>query len=60
MNFLISFVVTRIIYKIIGFHYDIQEGLFNIKFLIDLGLWIIIYNLIGFLRKKIKSKTEKR
>lgn len=39
----LTFIIVHIIYKLTGFHYNFSEGILNLKMLIDLGLWLLIY-----------------
>lgn len=50
----ISFVIVKIINKFTGFHYDIAEGIFNINFLIDFALWLIVYIIVAYILEKSK------
>lgn len=51
--FIIAYAITRFIFKLFNFNYSIAtDGFANIKFIIDFGLWIIVYVLIyGVLKK---------
>ncbi|AFS79471.1 hypothetical protein Curi_c24760 [Gottschalkia acidurici 9a] len=52
-KFIIAFIIVRIIRSLTGFNYNFSEGIFNIKILIDLGLWIIVYLIIDFIFNKL-------
>jgi hypothetical protein len=52
---IITYIITRIIYKLTGFSYSFSEGILNIKLLIDLGLWIIVAVLVNTALNKILS-----
>jgi hypothetical protein len=53
ITFAITYTIVRIIYKVTGFYYDFNEGLFNFKFLIDFGFWCIVYFTIDMFFEKI-------
>ena len=48
----ITYVLVKIVYKLTGFHYDFGDGIFNIKLVIDIALWVLIYFPVQFLLKK--------
>ncbi|MBU5312509.1 hypothetical protein KQI38_10740 [Tissierella carlieri] len=52
---IITYIITRIVYKLTGFSYSFSEGILNIKLLIDLGLWIIVAVLVSTALNKILS-----
>ncbi len=52
----ITYVIVKIVSKLIGFHYDISEGIFNIRFLSDLALWVIVFYLVNYLLRKFAQK----
>lgn len=44
ITFLITSVITTVIYKIFNFNYNYtQDGIKDLRFIIDLGLWIVIF-----------------
>ncbi len=47
--FLITYLLVKIIQRLTGFDYDFSEGLFNIKLLIDLLIWIAVYRIVSIL-----------
>lgn len=49
----ITFVIVKVIEHFSGFHYDIAEGFFNIKLLIDLALWVLVYFSVFTLLNKL-------
>lgn len=49
----ITFVIVKVINHFSGFHYDIAEGFFNIKLLIDLALWVLVYFSVFTLLNKL-------
>jgi hypothetical protein len=54
ISILITYIVKKIGFKLVGFHYDIfSEGILNIKFLIDVISWVVIYAIVNFLFKKL-------
>jgi hypothetical protein len=51
---LLTYVIVKIGHKLAGFHYDIfSEGIMNVKFLIDIMSWGIVYAILYFLLKKL-------
>jgi hypothetical protein len=51
---LLTYLIKKLGYKFVGFHYDIfREGQLNIKFLIDVISWVIIYAIVDSLFKKL-------
>jgi len=53
IDLIITILVTRLLYSLIGFNYSISEGILNIKLLIDLGMWLIVYFPVSYIRKRI-------
>jgi hypothetical protein len=55
---LITYVVVKLVHNLAGFDYDIlSEGILNLKFLIDVASWAIVYAAVYFLlRKWLSSK----
>lgn len=58
LAFIITYIITRIIYKITGFSYSFSEGILNIKLAIDLGLWIITVILVSTILNRISLKSK--
>lgn len=52
---LLTYIIVKIVYKLIGFHYDFSDGLVNFKLLIDIALWVFIYFPVNYLLKNIFS-----
>lgn len=57
--FLISYLLSRLVFKIENFNYSLSEELFNIHFIIDFGTWALIYMLVSFVLSHIKNKAQK-
>jgi len=56
---LITYIIVKVIYKITGFHYDLADGILNIRFLIDIALWGFVYlTVYSLLKKLLLKKTE--
>ena len=53
ISILITYIIVKIVYKLTGFHYGFDEGIVNIKLLMDLALWGLIYFTISFLVKSM-------
>ena len=53
-----SYIIVRIVYKLTGFYYSFDEGIFNIKLLIDLSIWLAVFIPIHFLVKRLFHKTR--
>lgn len=53
IDLIITILVTKLLYSLIGFNYSISEGILNIKFLIDLVTWLIVYCAVSYIRKRI-------
>lgn len=53
VTFILTFVIVNIVCQLTGFHYSFSDGILNIKLLIDLGLWLIIYIPINIIVDKI-------
>lgn len=50
----ITYVVVKLVHWLSGFDYDIfSEGIFNIKFLIDIASWGGIYAIVYLLLKAL-------
>ncbi|WP_181304021.1 hypothetical protein [Rufibacter sp. XAAS-G3-1] len=60
---LITFVVVKLVHHLAGFDYDIfLEGVFTVRFLLDIGTWVAVYVVVSFLLKKVfpsKEATDK-
>lgn len=54
--FVMTYIITHIIYKVTGFYYGFEQGLFNFKALLDLGVWCIVYFIIYMPLKKIWNR----
>ncbi len=53
LAFIITYLVSRFIYILLDFEYDfLIEGI-NIKLIIDLSMWIIIFIIVSWLLEKI-------
>ena len=56
----ITYVIVNIVYKLTGFHYNVSEGIFKFKLVIDIILWgivsFVVYVLIKMLLGKINIK----
>ncbi len=51
---IITYIVVKVMHKLVGFNYDpFREGILNVKFLIDIMSWIIVYAVIYILMKKL-------
>ncbi|WP_266203282.1 hypothetical protein [Pontibacter kalidii] len=57
---LITYVVVKLVHTFVGFEYDLlSEGLFNMKFVIDIASWAVVYAAVYFLlRKLLPQKGE--
>lgn len=55
----ITYIIVKIVYKLTGFSYSLLEGILNIKILVDLGLWIIVYVFVKIILNKLKLVTSK-
>lgn len=53
-----TYIIVRIIYRLTGFSYSLSEGILNMKLLIDLGLWIIVFSLVGNIFRKVLVKSN--
>lgn len=53
LTVILTFIIVHIIYKLTGFHYSYAEGILNLKMLIDLGIWLIIYLPVNIILDKI-------
>ena len=56
---IITYIIVRIIYKLTGFSYGLSEGILNIKLLVDLCLWIIVYSLIKGIFNKVLLESKR-
>jgi hypothetical protein len=52
-SILITYIIVKTVYRLTGFHYEFSDGLANIKLLIDIVLWGIIYFPVNYLMKKL-------
>lgn len=53
LTVVLTFIIVNFIYKLTGFHYSFSEGLLNLKLLIDLGVWLLIYIPLNIILDKI-------
>lgn len=53
-----TYIIVKIVYRLTGFYYNFDEGIFNIKLLIDLSLWLAVFIPIHFLVKRLFRKTR--
>jgi hypothetical protein len=59
ITIIITYVVVKIIHRYAGFQYDIsREGIINVKLLIDIFSWIVVYALVYTLLKKILPQKD--
>ena len=54
---IVTYVIVKTIRLLTGFNYDFSEGLLNLKFFIDIALWIIVYYAVDFLIRKVFFKS---
>jgi hypothetical protein len=53
ITILITYIIVKVVKKLTGFHYDIDDGFININFLIDLAIWGFVYLSIDTLIKRL-------
>jgi hypothetical protein len=53
ISIIITYIIVKIVYKLTGFYYSFDEGLLNIKLLIDLSLWAVVFVVVSFLVKLV-------
>ncbi|EKQ52424.1 MULTISPECIES: hypothetical protein [unclassified Clostridium] len=53
LTVILTFIIAHIIYNLTGFQYNFSEGILNLKLLIDLGLWLLIYAAVNIILDKI-------
>ncbi|GEP66706.1 hypothetical protein CBE01nite_44740 [Clostridium beijerinckii] len=53
LTVILTFIIVHIIYNLTGFHYNFSEVILNLKLLIDLGLWLLIYVPVNMILDKI-------
>lgn len=58
LTFIATYIIVRIVYRLTGFSYSLSEGILNMKLLIDLGLWIIVFSLVGNIFRKVLVKSN--
>lgn len=58
LTFIATYIIVRIVYRLTGFSYSLSEGILNMKLLIDLGLWIIVFFLVDNIFRKILVKSN--
>lgn len=60
-SLIITYILTRVIFKLTNFKCSFSSGTFNIQnFVIDFGLWIIIYTIVySILKKCFKAYSKK-
>jgi hypothetical protein len=59
ISIIISYIIVKIAYKLSGFKYDFSEGIINVRYLIHIIIWGIIYAIVYFLLKKLlPNKTS--
>ncbi|HAH58459.1 MAG TPA: hypothetical protein DCL86_09945 [Bacteroidales bacterium] len=59
ISIIITYIIVKIVYKLTGFYYNFDEGLLNIKLLIDLSLWAVVFIAVNFLVKMVFHKRIK-
>ncbi|WP_299822398.1 hypothetical protein [uncultured Pontibacter sp.] len=56
---LITYILVKIVHKLAGFEYDIfTEGVFTLKFVLDIASWVFIYGVVYFLFKKLSPQKN--
>ncbi len=55
-----TYIIVRIVYKLTGFSYNFSEGILNIKLLVDLILWIIIYVPVKNIFDKVLLQSKEK
>ena len=53
-----TYIIVRIVYRLTGFSYSLSEGILNMKLLIDLALWIIVFFLVDNISRKMLVKSN--
>jgi len=60
-SFIFAFIGSKLLFKYFDFHYDIFSDTFEpLKFIIDTGVFIVIFISTQILYEKIFSKTKKQ
>lgn len=61
VSFIITYIITRVIFKSTNFKCSLSSGTCNIQnFVVDFGLWVVIYTIVYLILKKcfkIKNNT---
>lgn len=55
---ILTILVTRVIYKFANFSYSFSNGFFNSDVLMDIGICLILYNVILYILEKIYLKNK--
>lgn len=59
--FIISYVLSRMVYRQLNFKYDlIVEGFNASKFIIDIGVFGVIYFLVNIIGNRVNKKLIRR
>ncbi|PTX22738.1 hypothetical protein C8N40_101566 [Pontibacter mucosus] len=54
ISLLITYVLVKVVHNLAGFEYAIfSEGILNLKFLVDMASWAIVYAAVYFLLRKL-------
>ncbi|OKL41096.1 hypothetical protein A3841_14825 [Pontibacter flavimaris] len=54
LSLFITYLLVKVMHHLIGFEYDLfSEGLLNMKFIIDIASWGIVYAAVYFLLRKL-------
>ncbi len=60
-SFIFAFIGSKLLFKYFDFHYDIFSDHFEpLKFIIDTGVFVVIFISTQILYEKIFSKTKKQ
>ncbi len=54
---ILTYLIVKVIYKLTGFHYDFDDGILNMSFLIDIVLWGLVYLAVLVLLKRLFTKS---
>jgi len=58
---LITYVVARLIFRAIGFRYDVFSDAFDLgKLLLDLGLWVAVFTVTAWLLNTWPPSRDRR
>lgn len=55
---LLTFLITRVVYKFTGFSYSLSQGVFNPDFMMDAGICLLLFNLVLYILEKIYRKNK--